>query len=141
MTDDDLPRTQAEWDQFHAGVRDQLHRMKNPPWWDLANRSVNHTLRMEKAFVEGDRSARRWVLWGLPVRFLLAMALVITLPQHLDDSWQGTAASIALGMSGAFWALHAWGRAITYERAYRHGYETAQDEILDRLREQGRLRW
>lgn len=134
---DDEARHIAETDQFLAKLRNQMHRMQNPPWWDLPNRMVNRALRMQKVYVDDDPKGRRWMRWSAPLRMLFAMGVVVAMSVHLDGSWEGSLTAPVIGGICSYFAMHQWAVATAYLR----GYVRAVGETEKKLHEEGRLRW
>lgn len=112
---------QAAFDQVHAHLRNKLHRLRNPPWWDLIGRSSNWGMRLEKALVEDDPKARRYVMWSAVARLVVGFGILFAVALNLTEHWWTAVLPGAIGVMVSSWALSMWLRASAHERGYERG--------------------
>lgn len=106
---------------FIEEMEARAYRAKHPPKWDLLGRHAVWALRLERALVDEDPAARRWLKWTVPLRLTLGIAVLLWATLSGGESF-----SVVDQLMGAFtgvliavWAMLPWQRAQAYESGYR----------------------
>lgn len=127
MIHDENHPSKSLWDDpAMAELKKSLHRMDNPPWWDLLSRAANRDLRRQRIWVEGTpREQRRFMAW-IAVRAVVAASMPMAMSVAVEPWWP----TLLIAFVGANWATGPLGRSRSYEYGYLKG--TLNPILLER---------